>query len=225
MSAIVVALLAGALAAPAAAAERGPGIHARQHFQRHRIEQGVRTGDLTRTEARGLRQEARAIRFEERAFRADGRFTAPERAHVQRDLDRLSHRIDRERHDGDRRFGAPFTGHGFARGWGHPGYYRHYGWRHFRHGGWGPSGVRSEPGIDYLQRQEHRRIVQGIRRGQITPQEARELFAEQRAIRAEERAYRADGVLTPWERRDLYRDLYEASRHIYNERHDEETWR
>lgn len=67
---------------------------------------------------------------------------------------------------------------------------------------------------------QHDHIVQGIRSGELTRREAHRLIEEQRAIRAEERAYLADGVLTRAERGDLYEDLYAAGRHIYNETHD-----
>jgi len=219
MSALLVALLASVIALPAAAAERERGVNARQHFQQQRIQQGVRQGDLTRGEARGLQREARDIRREERAFRSDGRFTAAERREVHRDLDRLSRDIRRERHDGDRRFWGRGGDHRFAGYWGEHRSPGHYGRPHFGND-WRRGGARSEPGIDRMQRRQHQRIVRGIRSGELTQHEAGRLFAEQRAIRAEERAYLADGVLTPWERRDLYQDLNAASRHIYNETHD-----
>lgn len=224
MSAVLMALLASVIALPAAAAERERNVNARQHFQQQRIQQGVRQGDFTRGEARGLQREARDIRREERAFRSDGRFTATERREVHRDLDRLSRDIRRERHDGDRRFGDRGGDHRFAGQWGERRFRGHDGRSRFGDG-WGYAGRRSEPGIDRMQRRQHERIVQGIRSGELTQREAQRLFAEQRGIRAEERAYVADGVLTPWERRDLYQDLNAANRHIYNEAHDAQTRR
>jgi hypothetical protein len=74
--------------------------------------------------------------------------------------------------------------------------------------------------IDVRQHRQHDRIAQGVASGSLTPREAARLAAEQRAIRHEERAYRADGHLSRWERADLQRDLGRASRHIYRERHD-----
>jgi uncharacterized membrane protein len=44
-------------------------------------------------------------------------------------------------------------------------------------------------------------------------------------IRREERAYLADGRLSRGERRDLYGDLRDANRHIYNQTHDAQTRR
>jgi hypothetical protein len=69
---------------------------------------------------------------------------------------------------------------------------------------------------------EHRQVVriqEGVRDGSVTRAEQRRLVTEQRAIRAEERVYRRGG-LTPWERRDLQRDLNRASRDIYRQKHD-----
>jgi transposase InsO family protein len=77
-----------------------------------------------------------------------------------------------------------------------------------------------DPSIDRREDRQHDRIAQGIRSGELTRQEAQRLMAEQRMIRQEERLYKSDGVVTPWERRDLQRDLDVASQHIYNETHD-----
>jgi hypothetical protein len=76
-----------------------------------------------------------------------------------------------------------------------------------------------------MQAQQHRRIVQGVRSGELTQREARRLQGEQRMIRRQERAYLADGHLSRSERRDLYGDLRDANRHIYNQTHDAQTRR
>lgn len=236
MSGLLIALLAATVSSPAAAGPRDHGINARQHNQQHRIQQGWRQGDLTRGEAHRLQREARDIRREERAFRSDGRFTPQERREAHRDLNRLSRDIYRERHDAQRRFperAQPphfdrrphYAGrHGEFTPWrGRPiwnGYHdRRFGYRgHFAPRNW-------DPRIDRIQRWQHDRIVAGIRSGALTRDEAHALRGEQRAIRAQERLYRSDGVFIPAERRDLYEDLYAASRHIYNETHDAETRR
>ena len=76
--------------------------------------------------------------------------------------------------------------------------------------------------IYHLQHRQQAVIRQGLRNGRLTPREARRLQAEQRSIAARERAYRADGVLTVAERRDMYAALYRAEQHIYNQMHDAE---
>lgn len=202
MSGLLVALLASVVPTPASAQARERGVKARQHHQSQRIHEGWRQGDLTRSEARGLERAARDVRREERAFRSDGRFTPAERREVHRDLDRLSRDIRRERHDGE------FTRHQPRHAWSGS-----HDPRQFR-------AFNGDPRIDRIQQRQHDHIVQGIRSGELTRREAHRLIEEQRAIRAEERAYLADGVLTRAERGDLYEDLYAAGRHIYNETHD-----
>ncbi len=61
-------------------------------------------------------------------------------------------------------------------------------------------------------RADRRTIRQGIRSGQITRDEARQLRERQRQIREERRAYRSDGTLTREERREIRRDEREHDR-------------
>jgi len=77
-----------------------------------------------------------------------------------------------------------------------------------------------DPGIDARQHRQQARIAEGVRSGELTPAETRRLEREQRRIRREERRYMADGKLTAPERADLQHDLNRSSRHIYNEKHD-----
>ncbi|MBI4987569.1 MAG: hypothetical protein HZC23_02015 [Rhodocyclales bacterium] len=92
------------LSAPAQASPHDPGVNARQHHQQARIGQGVRSGDLTRDEARRLEREQRHIRQEERRYKSDGVLTRAERADLQHDQNMASRRIYQERHDAERRF-------------------------------------------------------------------------------------------------------------------------
>ena len=82
---------------------RHHGIDQREHHQARRIAQGVRSGELTRPETRHLLRQQAHIRFRERAFRSDGVLTPRERFVLQRDLNRASHAIHREKHDDQRR--------------------------------------------------------------------------------------------------------------------------
>lgn len=159
----------------------------------------------------------------------------------QRQFQNHARDTDRDRHDGDHRgFGNDGR---FQNGQGHA-YGRQDGWRDGRHGNayaWGhtnrPWGhqfqnnwrngqqyghqVRGwDPSIDRRENHERQRIAQGIRSGELTQHEAQRLIGEQRMIRQEERLYKSDGVVTPWERRDLQRDLDVASQHIYDQTHD-----
>lgn len=68
-----------------------------------RIDQGVRSGELTRHEATRLRQELRSVRRDEARMRADGRLNRRERERLDRQLDRLGRDIFREKHDDQQR--------------------------------------------------------------------------------------------------------------------------
>ena len=87
-------VLAG-LAAPATA-----DVNGREHRQRVRIREGVRSGELNRREAASLRAQQAAIRAEEAFYRrTGGRLSARERAELHRDLNRSSRSIYRQRGD------------------------------------------------------------------------------------------------------------------------------
>ncbi|MBM3392758.1 MAG: hypothetical protein FJY34_12430 [Betaproteobacteria bacterium] len=85
-------------------ANRDPGVNARQHNQRERIQDGWRDGSLTRAERHDLRDEQKAIRAEERLYKSDGVLTRAERQDLQQDLTAASQHIYQERHDAERRF-------------------------------------------------------------------------------------------------------------------------
>jgi hypothetical protein len=81
----------------------------------------------------------------------------------------------------------------------------------------------ADPGVNHREHHQERRIESGARTGQLTPHERQQLEREQGALRREERAYRADGNLTPSERADLHHDLNATSRDIYREKHDQQS--
>jgi len=85
------------------AAVRDPGVNARQHNQRDRVAQGVRSGELTKDEAQGLRAESRSIRQEERQYKSDGMLTKDERKDLHQDLNAASRNIYGEKHDAETR--------------------------------------------------------------------------------------------------------------------------
>jgi hypothetical protein len=75
-------------------------VNGRQYNQRQRIRQGVRSGELTRVEAARLQRREAQIRLNEaRARRSGGEFTPRERARIQRQLNRSSRAIYRQKHD------------------------------------------------------------------------------------------------------------------------------
>jgi hypothetical protein len=92
--------LATALAAVASAQTFTPRMERREMRQDARIHQGVRSGELTRAEARRLRAGQRHIdRMESRA-RCDGRVSARERVRIGQAQNRESRRIYRFKHNG-----------------------------------------------------------------------------------------------------------------------------
>ena len=94
-SAVLTAMPVAASAAP------WQPIRQREADLDHRIDQGVRSGELTRREAARLREQFYDIqRLEARYRRTDGRLTPGERADLDRRYDRLSDHIYAEKHDG-----------------------------------------------------------------------------------------------------------------------------
>ncbi len=87
-----------ALSAGAASAQGWTSVNQRQASLDARIDAGVRSGDLTRQEAVGLRSDFRAVSNLEATYRRDGLSTW-ERTDLDRRFDALSNRIRFERND------------------------------------------------------------------------------------------------------------------------------
>lgn len=82
------------------AAGRAPKITRTQVRQHQRINQGVRSGELTREEAKGLRSEQRGIRKQrQEAKRDDGVIDREERKELRQDQRDASKNIYEEKHD------------------------------------------------------------------------------------------------------------------------------
>jgi len=79
-----------------------------------------------------------------------------------------------------------------------------------------------DPRINHRQHHQHERIAQGVKSGELTKDEAKDLRGDQKELRQEEQAYKADGKLTKAERKDLHEDLNKNSKEIYQEKHDAE---
>ena len=79
---------------------RNDNINRREAYQRDRIREGVRSGELTRREAGRLVNEQRRIESYERRSRLDdGRLDRHERQRLDQMLDRSNRDIYREKHD------------------------------------------------------------------------------------------------------------------------------
>ncbi len=78
-----------------------------------------------------------------------------------------------------------------------------------------------DPKIHQREQNQEKRIEQGVRSGQLTPREAGRLEAQQAKIQQDEARMKADGKLTPAERKKLTREQNRASRNIYRKKHNE----
>jgi hypothetical protein len=101
----LVAVLSAAAPAFANHGDPAVGVDERQHRLGQRIEQGWRSGELTRPEYRRLSHELREIDRAERYYRADGVLSTRERNELHVRLDDLSREIHRERRDVERSHG------------------------------------------------------------------------------------------------------------------------
>ena len=94
------AVLAGSLLVGGSAyAQSMYGIDQRQDYQQNRIEQGIRSGQITRDEAYRLEQGERAIDRAQARARADGMVTQQERNRIDHMTDRQGQQIYRQSHD------------------------------------------------------------------------------------------------------------------------------
>ena len=77
-----------------------------------------------------------------------------------------------------------------------------------------------DPKINKHQHHQQKRIAQGVKSGELTRGESKDLVSDQRDIRKEERQYKADGQFTKNERQEVRQDQHAASKEIYQEKHD-----
>jgi Skp family chaperone for outer membrane proteins len=78
-----------------------------------------------------------------------------------------------------------------------------------------------DPGVNTRQHWQHQRIRQGVRSGELTKSEVKDLHEGQKDIRQEEKSYKSDGKLTLDERKDLHQDLNAESKEIYQDKHND----
>jgi hypothetical protein len=101
MRRVITLAIAGLLVAAAPALAAPGQINHRQTREQRRIARGIASGSLTAREgARLERQEARIAAREARARRSGDCFTTRERTRINRELNRESRRIYRQKHDG-----------------------------------------------------------------------------------------------------------------------------
>lgn len=105
--AVVAGLVFAATSIGAQAGTRDPRANARQHNQSARIQQGVRSGELTRRETRGLAEGQRDVRQLERAYKSDGTLTGAERRDLHHEQNQASRDIYQQKHDAQERPAVP----------------------------------------------------------------------------------------------------------------------
>ncbi len=72
-----------------------PGIQRREQNRQNRIEQGVKSGQLTPSEAGRLERQQARIKQDEARMKSDGKLTKPERLKLAREQNRASRNIYR----------------------------------------------------------------------------------------------------------------------------------
>jgi hypothetical protein len=176
---IAASLLASALftcfgIAPAMAqGTNTPAIDRAQQDIGARIQQGMRSGLITPSEAQDLLRRQREIQIRESRVKSDGAATPRERQQLRQDLDALNAEVERKMSNS--RVAA--------------------------------QGGDRTPGIDDSQADIREMIGQGVRSGRISRGEARRLENRERNIARNEARFKADGVVTQQERRQLRSEL------------------
>lgn len=70
---------------------------------------------------------------------------------------------------------------------------------------------------------QHKRIKQGVKSGELTKAEAINLRKGQQEIRQEKREAKADGVVTPAEKKEIRQEQRQESRKIYRKKNNRRT--
>ncbi|HVF55868.1 MAG TPA: hypothetical protein VM934_06935 [Pyrinomonadaceae bacterium] len=95
------------------------GVRVNDRADRQRVRRGIRSGQITRDEARLLRERQRQIRAERRGYRSDGTLTREERHEIRRDEREHDRQIREYRRNEDRRDRRRGNGY-YRRGAGSP---------------------------------------------------------------------------------------------------------
>ena len=227
------------------------GIDQRQDYQQNRIEQGIQSGQITRSEAYRLEQGERAIDRAQARARADGVVTQQERNRIDHMTDRQGQQIYRQSHDSQQawdrgqnwgrtdgrrdgwndRYASGHNNGGWDRGngGGDRGHnYNYSGGDRGNHYGWtngqhnGWDGNRP-PGVERRDSWNDHRIANGTRDGSLTRGETNRLDHNQNRIDRYQANARSDGRVSPYERGRIDQMQNNQSQRIYNARHNERT--
>ncbi|MBS1773503.1 MAG: hypothetical protein JST82_11645 [Bacteroidetes bacterium] len=81
------------------------------------------------------------------------------------------------------------------------------------------------PRVTHRQINQHERIRQGVRSGELTRHETRVVRMQQAKIAHDKRFVKRDGIITPHERRVLAMEQNHANRTIYRMKHNNRNYR
>ena len=96
---VTLAMTAGSMAFAQAPAPATPNLDKREANQQKRINQGAASGQLNAKEANRLDKREAKLAADESAAKADGKITRAERLKLQREANRDSAAIHRQKHD------------------------------------------------------------------------------------------------------------------------------
>ncbi len=96
---VVMILAFISIASMSNAQTKTPDVTKRQENQQERIAQGVQNGELTARETKHLEGREAKIQHDKKEAKADGKVTPRERAKLQREENRTSRAIHRQKHD------------------------------------------------------------------------------------------------------------------------------
>lgn len=80
-----------------------PKLDRKQKKQIHKIEKGIKSGDLTRFEAKKLKKQKHKLAKMEKRAKADGKVTKRERIRLNKEAKKLDRKIYKEKHDMQKR--------------------------------------------------------------------------------------------------------------------------
>ena len=79
------------------------------------------------------------------------------------------------------------------------------------------------PGLDQRQANQEKRIEQGVASGQLNKKETIRLEKREGKLQADKLLAKADGKVTPQERKKLQREANRDSKAIYKQKHDKQV--
>lgn len=80
--------------------------------------------------------------------------------------------------------------------------------------------AQTTPVVDKREKNQKVRVTEGVKSGELTRRETRQLARQQRHIKKTEKAAKADGKVTARERRQLKREQRRANANIYRKKHN-----